>query len=134
MTNLESSNVTVAKSAEHIFNFLQDLTNFSQLLPEDRVENFEADKDSCSFQIKGLTGIQIKVADRQPNTLVHTVSQTVKPFPFSLDMHIEAIDENSCHVQFKFHAEINSFLKMMVERPLGNFLGMLATSVQELNA
>ena len=37
MTRIESKQVDIAKPAAQVYAFLQDMNNFQQLLPEDRV-------------------------------------------------------------------------------------------------
>jgi uncharacterized membrane protein len=37
MTTIESKRVEIAKPAQDLYTFLQDMNNFQQLLPQDRI-------------------------------------------------------------------------------------------------
>jgi len=41
-------------SDEVLFNLLSDLNNLKDFLPTEKIENWNATSDSCSFKIKGL--------------------------------------------------------------------------------
>ena len=59
-------------------------------------------------------------------------SGTKAPFKFDIDIVIEASkeEENLTALQLIFKAEMNAFVKMMVEKPLTQFLDVLASKMQ----
>jgi hypothetical protein len=123
--DIESIHITLTKSKEEVFNELADLNNLYNIMPQDKIENWQSDTDSCSFSIKGLASIGMKVKNRSEFELIEIVSEGKNPFPFTLSIHIlEKID--STETYFTFVAEVNSFIKMMAEKPLTNFFNMLA--------
>ncbi|MGD1846150.1 MAG: hypothetical protein ACFB10_12225 [Salibacteraceae bacterium] len=131
MMNLQSDTVTVAKPSATIVAFLSDLSNLQQLMPEDRISDWEASETHCQFQIKGLSRISFGL-DRSEANGVYMVSQGKNPFPFQLNILVAPNDEGSCSVKIEFNGEANAFLKMMVEKPLTNFLNMLTAKLQEV--
>ncbi len=42
MTRIESKQVEIAKPAGELYDFLQDMTNFGQLLPQERISDWKA--------------------------------------------------------------------------------------------
>jgi hypothetical protein len=54
--------------------------------------------------------------------------------PFELKCCLEKVDEEKCQAQFLFNAELNMMMKMMVEKPLTNFLNLLAEKLKEIKA
>ena len=57
---LESPKVTVNKSAQDTFNFLSDVKNFENLMPEN-ISKFEVlDNDKFLFALKGMPEIVLK--------------------------------------------------------------------------
>ena len=52
--------------------------------------------------------------------------------PFSLNCIINKISESSCTAQFYFEAELNSMMKIMVQKPLENFLNVLAVKLKDV--
>ena len=62
MTRIESQQLKISKSTETIFNFISDFNNFKDLMP-DSIENLETTQDSCSFTIKGMPTIKLKIGE-----------------------------------------------------------------------
>ena len=57
--NLESPKVNVAKSAEYLFNALNDVKNFEKLMPEN-IAKFEVIDENCfEFGLKGMPEIKL---------------------------------------------------------------------------
>lgn len=125
MLTIDTGYKPVAAPAEQVFTFLSDINNLQKLMP-DRVENWQSDTDSCTFTIKGMADIGMKIEDRLPNHTLKLVSHGKVPFNFKLDISIRPDANGSgCESSIVFNGEINMFMKMMVETPLTNFFKML---------
>ena len=48
MTRIESKQVDIAKPAAQVYAFLQDMNNFQQLLPQDRISEWKSHDTTCS--------------------------------------------------------------------------------------
>jgi carbon monoxide dehydrogenase subunit G len=127
---IQSEKIIVNKSDEKIFNFVRNFNNFSHLMP-DQVENLKVTENECSFTIKGMPSINLKIAEKIPYSLVSMTSENEKA-SFKLNCLLENIDENNCYVQFKFDSELNSMVKMMIQKPLTNFLNTLAQNIKNI--
>ena len=58
--NLESPKVTLNKSAQNAFDFLSNVKNFEQLMPEN-ISKFEVlGQDTFVFALKGMPEIELK--------------------------------------------------------------------------
>lgn len=126
MTKIESKKVHVAASTTEVFTYLNDLNNFEGLLPAERIENWRSDTDSCRFKIKNVSEIGFrKKSDEAPNYL-QLESDESAPFKFTLNIYIKAIGENESEAHQVIEADINPFLKMMVEKPLTNLFDYIA--------
>lgn len=129
---IQSKSITVEKSQQDVYSFLSDFRNFEHLLPEDRVERVNCTEDTCSFKIKGLAEINMKIDNRTPHSLIEILSFEKNPFPFTLHVYVEG-DQNQSQVQMVFEGEVNSMMKMMIERPLTNFFNMLVEHLPKLS-
>ena len=133
MTRLESKKVEVNNSSEDIFNFLSDFNNFEKLVPKDKISDWSSSADECSFNISGMATIGMKIIEKTPPSSIKIISHGKNPFDFTLNVSIASINENRSVVQLVFAAEINPFLKMMVEKPLSNFFNMLVDKLKAIN-
>lgn len=130
MTRIASDTVSVQKPASEIYAFLSNFNNFQKLMP-DQVANWQSTEDECSFTIAGMASLGMKIKDKTPNSLVSAVRHGKAPFDFELKCQIQEKDGAS-DVQLLFDADLNPMLKMMAERPLTNFLNMLAGKLKEI--
>ena len=128
MTTIKTEEKTVNAAPVEVFEFLGDFNNFNKLLPEDKIENWQSDQDQCSFRIKGMADIGMKIENREKPGKIEIKSHGKVPFPFTLTAHITEASEKS-DFNLIFEGEINAFMKMMVEKPLTNFFNMVADNL-----
>ncbi|MDQ3100797.1 MAG: hypothetical protein M3R08_05380, partial [Bacteroidota bacterium] len=120
-----SKEVTIAKSPQDLYTFLQDMNNFQQLLPQDRISEWQSDGTSCSFKVQGAATIGLRLAGGNEPDLVRMEATERSPFPFTLDVHLEDQGGSTKAWQI-FNADLNTFIKMMVEKPLKNLFDHIA--------
>jgi hypothetical protein len=130
-TKLESDKVEINNSAQNIFNYLSDFNNFEKLMPS-QVTNWQSSTDECSFTINGMATIGMKIIEKTPFSKITITSNGKVPFDFHLYVLIEEKGANNCVGQLTFESDMNPMLKMMVEKPLGNFFNMLANRMKEI--
>jgi hypothetical protein len=83
--------------------------------------------------ISGLPEVNLKIAEKIPNELLKVTSASTKvPFPFSLNIHIKSLSEQRCETQVAFEGELNMMFRMMIEKPMRNFVNMLNEKLQEI--
>lgn len=132
MTKIESEKSEVNYSQEALFKFLSNFNNFEKLMPE-QVTNWKSTEEECSFTINGMASIGMKIAEKIPNSEIKIISNGGKvPFTFNLNVLINALSESKSQAQLVFTSDMNPMLKMMVEKPLGNFFNLLAGKMKDL--
>ena len=73
MTRIESHRVTVNKSQEEIYNFISNFNNFNQLMPSS-VQDLKTTEDTCSFYLKGMPNIRLKIGEKTPFSHVSMIA------------------------------------------------------------
>ena len=131
MTKIESEKVEINNSAATVFNYLSDFNNFEKLMPP-QVTNWTSTNEECSFTINGMATIGMKIIEKTPNTKITITSNGKVPFEFKLYVLLTETDANHCTGQLTFESELNMMMKMMVEKPLGNFFNMLAQKMKDI--
>lgn len=129
--NLESPKVTVAKSAEYIFNALTDVKNFEKLMPESIAKFEVTGDDSFIFALKGMPEIKLKKKEQTPNSKVILGAASDK-LPFTLTGNITEVDANNTEIQLLFEGSFNPMMAMMVKGPIGKFIEALAGNMNKL--
>ena len=130
MTEIKSNTIQINSTAESIYHFLTDFNNFEKLMP-DQVINWKTTGDSCSFTIKGMAGLALKMD--QLTKPSHGVYKSEDPSPFNFQLGFEVNGAgNHSDVQCTLSASLNPMLKMMASRPLQNFVNLLVEKLKEL--
>jgi carbon monoxide dehydrogenase subunit G len=139
-TRIESKQVEIGKPAADLYAFLQDMNNFKQLLPQDKISDWQSDGVSCSFKVAGAATIGLMLDGGTPpgpvggpaRSVVRLKATDRSPFPFTLDVNLEEANGTTRLGQV-FEAELNTFLKMMVERPLQNLFDHIADKMKAVH-
>lgn len=125
MTKIESKHVEIARPASDVYAFLQNMDHFQQLLPQERISDWKSDGTSCSFKVQGAATIGLKLDGGTPDSFVRMRSTDRSPFPFTLDVHLQDQGGRTQAYQV-FEADLNPFIKMMVESPLKHLFDHIA--------
>ena len=129
MSTFKSPEVIVNKSAEDLFNKIGDLNNLEEIMP-DSIKNFKSTKTSCSFQMDGMPEMNLELNERIPFSKISLTAKDSQ-IPFSLNCFISDKGDK-CQARLEIKAELNMMMKMMVEKPLDQFLNLLASKIEKL--
>jgi carbon monoxide dehydrogenase subunit G len=134
MTRIESEQVVLEQNPESAFNFLSDFNNFRQLMPE-QVTDWVSDRDTCSFNIKGMASLGMAIESRTPNSEIRITKNGKAPFDFKLICEISPdASPSKSRLRLYFDADLNPMLKMMAEKPLTNFLNLLVNRYRDISS
>ncbi len=126
--NLESPKVNLNKSAQNAFDFLSNVKNFEQLMPEN-ISKFEVlGQDTFVFALKGMPEIELKKKEVvPPNKIV--LGAAGGKLDFSLTGNINAISETTSEVQLVFEGDFNPMMAMMIKGPISKFIETLVNNM-----
>lgn len=129
--NIQGNRVVVEKSQKETFEFLTDLKNFEQLMPES-IQKFEVDGDSFIFGLKGMPEIRLVLKEKTEYSNI-TLGAASSKLNFELVADITKIDDTSSEVQLEFNGKFNAMMAMMVKRPLTSFIETLTNNLEGLS-
>lgn len=128
--NLETKKSVINKSQKEFFEFLTDLKNFKQLMPEN-TDKFEVDGDSFIFSLKGMPEIRLVIKEKQEFDKIVLGAASSK-LNFSLTAIINEVTASSCEAQLLFNGDFNPMMAMMVKSPLQKFIDTLTDNAAKL--
>ncbi|MBL4663488.1 MAG: SRPBCC family protein [Flavobacteriaceae bacterium] len=128
---LKSKKVTVQKDASSLCEFLSDVKNFEQLMP-DNISKFEVIRDDAFvFALKGMPDIALEVKEViSPNKIV--LGAISDKIPFQLEGDITELTKNSSEAQLIFSGDFNPMMAMMVKGPITKFIETLVQNMATL--
>lgn len=129
--NLSSKKVTLEKTPQEVCDFLSNVDNFEQLMPEN-IQKFEKIGDNAFvFALKGMPEIALELKEvNAPNQVV--LGAKSDKLPFTLTANISENGESGSETVLDFQGEFNAMMAMMIKGPINNFLGTLSDKLQEI--
>ena len=119
-SKFESSVKLIPYSQQAVYNNISDLRNLEKVrdrVSEDKVQDFSFDQDTVSLNVAPVGELKLRICDREePKCIKFETVQS--PVPFNVWVQILPVDENSSKMKVTVKAELNPFIKSMVEKPL----------------
>lgn len=128
MTRIEVEKRDIKAPTDKVFAYLANFNNYQEMMPES-VTNWVSDENKCELQVSMVPKIFMNIVERLPDNTIKIKGNG--PFEFDLTVSIETLDINECRTGMVFEADINAFMKMMIEKPMGQFFGYLTKQVQQ---
>jgi len=126
--HIESPKKTVSKNKQEVFEFLSEVKNFEQLMPEN-ISKFEVlNEDTFIFALKGMPEITLKRKEQTPFEKIVLGAADGK-LDFTLTADIAELSENSSEVTLHFNGEFNAMMAMMIKNPITNFIRTLSENL-----
>lgn len=131
MSELKSEPKIIGISAEKVFSYFSDMNHLHSIMPP-QVIDWKSSAEHCSFRIPGLAAISLIAGRHRASDYLEYNGSDKIPFPFRFMILIAPETEASSRVTLQFDAEMNPMMKMLVEKPLSNFIKLLAEKLPSL--
>ena len=134
MTEFVSEVKTIPHDEDRIFTMLSDLSNLELIkdrLPQDKIQDFEFDSDSCSFAVAPVGKITFRIVEREPNKTIK-FETTNSPVPLFLWIQLKQVAPEDTKMKMTIKADLNPFIKPMVSKPLQDALDKIAVVIASL--
>lgn len=121
-----SKQVQLLRSANVIY---EAISRFDRLTPAvaDRVEEWQATEESCSFKVKGFT-VRLRMAERVEPKHVKITGDGV-PMDFAFWVQLHPVSECDTRLRLVLHAELNMMMRMMIGSKLQQALDQIADGI-----
>ncbi|MCU7615735.1 SRPBCC family protein [Chryseobacterium sp. PBS4-4] len=125
--NLEGRKIVVNKSSKELSELLKTPENYKDFMP-DGLQKFESREDGFKFGLQGMPEIALKIDEvTEEKAVLKSASSSLD---FALTATLKPLSENQTEVQMIFEGKFNPFIKMMVEKPLQNFINTLTDKIE----
>ena len=131
-TKIESRVGTIAAGEEHIYNFISDFNNFKQFIPADKIQDYQSTTDTCRFSVPNMGQVGLKIAEKTPFNTIKVTGDGMANQQFMLWVQLKQVADNDTRVKVTLKADLNPMLKMMVSKPLQNFVDKLVEGMERM--
>ena len=122
-------------SQEAVYKNISDLRNLEKVrdrVPEDKVNDFSFDEDTVSLNVAPVGELKLRICEREEPKCVKF--ETVQsPVPFNVWVQVLPVDDNNAKMKVTVKAELNPFIKSMVEKPLQDGVEKIADALAQVH-
>ena len=133
-SKFESSIKQVFYPQEAVYRNISDLRNLEKVrdrIPEDKVSGFTFDEDTVGINVAPVGELKLRVCDREEPKCVKF--ETVQsPVPFNVWIQVLPVDYQNSKMKVTVKAELNPFIKGMVEKPLQEAVEKIADALAQV--
>ena len=130
-SKFESSVKQIPYPQQAVYDNISDLRNLEKVkdrIPEDKVSDFTFDEDTVSLNVQPVGELKLRICEREEPKCVKF--ETVQsPVPFNVWIQILPVDEQNSKMKVTVKAELNPFIKSMVEKPLQEAVEKIADAL-----
>lgn len=134
MTEFISEVKTIPYNGDTVYGMLSDLSNLEKVksrIPQDKLQDFEFDSDSCSFSVNPVGKITFRIIERESGKLIKFAT-TNSPVPLSMWIQLKQVCEKDTRMKMTVRADLNPFVKPMVSKPLQDALDKISEVIARL--
>ena len=130
-SKFESSIKLIPYPQQAVFDNISDLRNLEKVkdrVPEDKVSDFTFDEDTVGINVAPVGELKLRICEREEPKCVKF--ETVQsPVPFNVWIQVLPVDEQNSKMKVTVKAELNPFIKSMVEKPLQEAVEKIADAL-----
>ena len=127
---IKGDTVIVTAERSEIIDFLRDSNNIIHLLPKDKISDYTSSNEMCAFKVQGGVIISLHQDGVEGQDVLYMKSGEKSPFPFRLSIVMNTVTEGT-EGYIQFDGEVNTFFKLMVERPLTSLFNFMSEKLKE---
>lgn len=135
MAKFESSIREIPYPQQNVYDMLSDLSHLEKVrdrIPTDKAQELSFDSDSMSISVPPAGNIKLRIVEREePKCIKFETAES--PVPFNFWIQILPVTETTSKMKLTIKAELNPFIKGMVQKPLQEGLEKIADVLQAAN-
>lgn len=130
MTVIES-NAEINLPVAQVYQFLADLNNHQQLMPEN-IYNWSSTADTASFTIQNMAKLAIHISERVENEKLIALPTEKPPFDLSLQWSVKDNGNGTTTATHVISADLNMMMKMLAAGPLQKLADYQTKKLKEI--
>ena len=128
MQNYESKQQQILLPADAVYAVISRFDNLTPAL-KDKVEEWEADENHCSFKAKGFT-VKLRIIDKEaPKFVKITGDEGGVPVDFNFWIQLHQVSERDTRIRLVLHAGLNMMMSMMIGGKIKTALDQIVESI-----
>jgi carbon monoxide dehydrogenase subunit G len=130
-SKFESRIGKINQPAGVIYRMLSDFRNFSNLVPADKIKNWQATADECRFTVDMVGDTGLKIVEKQEDKLIKITATGDNPYNFFFWIQLKEVAPYDTRIKLTLKIDLNPMIKMMASKPIQNFLNGLIDQLEK---
>ncbi len=126
MQEYTSKQHQILRPAEQIYALISRFDNLTPAVA-DKVEEWQADEDTCSFRAKGFT-VKLRMSEKVAPKHVKIEGDGI-PMDFAFWIQLQKVSETDTRIRLVLHTELNMMMKMMIGSKLQGAVDQIAEGI-----
>lgn len=126
----ESRSGKLSCTAEAAFNFISDLRNFGRFVREGTISEWQAEKDSCSFNVSVIGTVKVRLIEKIAGTRIVYQGDALSKNDFTINVDLSGDTLNPADIKLFLSASLNPMMKMMADKPIRQFMELLIQEIE----
>lgn len=131
ITKFESREAKLNCSPEEYYYFITDLRNFGRFIPVEVIKDWQADTDSCKFNMSTIGEVTLSTASKTPFSDVVFSGTVLVTIGFNLHSCISSMSNEKATVKLLMEANLPPIIKMFAAGPIQDFLETLIVEMEK---
>ena len=128
MQEYTSRQQQIRRSAQQIYDVVSRFDNLTPALA-DRVEEWQADEDTCSFKAKGFT-VKLRMEEREPGKYVKVVGDDGGvPMDFAFWIQLQEVSAADTRLRLVLRIDLNMMMRMMIGSKIQGAIDQIAEAL-----
>ena len=134
MQEYTSKQQQIRRPAQQIYTVVSRFDNLTPAVA-DKVEEWQATEDTCSFKAKGFT-VKLRMAEKEEPKLIKIVGDDGGvPMDFAFWLQLKEVAPDDTRMRLVLHIDLNMMMRVMVGSKLQEAVDKIAEAVaQSFNA
>jgi carbon monoxide dehydrogenase subunit G len=130
-SEFESRTGQVTCTKKDVFGFCTDLRNFNRFIQPGKILNWQADNETCSFEVAGIGRVTLGIIEKEAYSKVVFSGDALMNNNFIITLNISINDNDRVSVKVDMKAELNPVMKMVAAKPIEMFLAKLIDEMEK---
>ena len=127
---VESKIGCLGSNDSHIYGFLSDCSNYQQFMGNDKIKNWQADSESCSFTVDGVGDVIFRIVERSTNELIKFSIENAQAENIFLWIQLKSANPGDTRVKLTAKLDANPVVKMFISKPLKQGLDKIVETLE----
>jgi len=120
-------------NTEALYRLFSDFRNMTQFIPKDKLRNFQATEDTCSFKADMVGLVGLKIVERKPNSLVKIISSEISKYSFTFWVQLKEVATMDTRIKLTLAFESNPFMAAMFKGQVEKALNSMIDRIEQQN-